>query len=132
MGLDPEPAPGALLSAGAAWPTLRLPGRSQGPAFAVTAPPQGRASPVGDWATRGLQVWTGVRNTLVPGTGSPFTTGPGDCSWAPAGGRPVRAACQGRAGTHGAASSPRPLPAHVPYALCFTLNPHLQIGRAHV
>lgn len=35
------------------------------------------------------------------------------------------AACQARAGTHRAASSPRPLPTRPFCTVCFTLNPHL-------
>lgn len=79
-------------------------------------PLKGRASPAGDWTRSGLQVWTGVRNTLVPGVESPFPRGPGTAAGPP----PEEGLC----GQHvkpgleptGPPARPDPCP-HVPSAL---------------
>ena len=94
------------------------------PPSPATAPPQRQSQPGGDDKN-----WSASLDRRQKHTSSrcwePIHHGAWDCICAPAGGRPVRAGCQGRAGTHRVASLPRPLPTHPFCTVCFTLNLHL-------
>ena len=78
-------------------------------------PLKGRASQ-GVTTRTGLQVWTGVRNTLVPGAGSPFIAGPGTASVPPPEEGPCGQDVKARLEPTGLPARPDPSP-HIPSAL---------------
>ena len=78
-------------------------------------PLKGRASQ-GVTTRTGLQVWTGVRNTLVPGAGSPFIAGPGTASVPPPEEGPCGQDVKARLEPTGLPARPDPSP-RIPSAL---------------